>query len=822
MKNRLIHRYMLLLFIAPFWVEQRVLFADESAESNIDKQAEALLQEAIAEREQADKADHLLKEAQASLQSEVSERMHDEKKESVEEKKEEADIFLNFEEVSLASLVTYITERHKMNVIPDKALEQIKVSVKTERPYTLTQALSLLHTLLEKNGYSMVEVAGVHRILQRTAVGQHPIQTFSSMNGVEPEDLPQSDKLIRYIYYLKNIKVQIARDILISMLGDGTVEMQQELDVFIVTQKSNSIKSAMKIIKELDQSGLRQSIKIISVMYQDVDAIARLFNDEIIGQKKEESIRFISPAGKKESAYFSSSTKVIPDPERRALILMGQEKDIDRIIDFIYIMDKPSDSDESRLIIRNVQHIQADQAKAILDRMIRPPQGGTDKQALAAFKLFQDVVIAAETPKNGDQANYGCGNRLIIACNKEARPALLRLIDDLDRETPQVALEMMIVDVTQNLARELSAQMRNKSSDLFGGNLAFQTAHAAEVGGVSRLDGNLASLIASAEKGSELTLGNPGDSFDSGNIWFYLRALLQEDQSNILSQPFLTVNNRESCTLTTNDIRRVAGDFVAGAGRSGGLANTDLEANTTIQLTPRINDDGIVDLTIVINLVEFIKGNDENNPNRQIRKLETRSVMAEGEVLILGGLSKSNQTQAFWHTPLLSRIPIFGNLFKGRTRERVKQNLFIFIRPSIIKPRNEGNPDDYTQMKIDYAKYQTLNVDGYSDSKDPIQRWFFKPRNQDVKQRLKDLRAGIFRPIDDFKEGKDQPAQVNVAKDPYFQGNLKFESEKKKQKEKLKRKVVEEVRPTPLVFSKKNEERKKVIQEVAPRLKIRT
>jgi hypothetical protein len=172
-------------------------------------------------------------------------------------------------------------------------------------------------------------------------------------------------------------------------------------------------------------------------------------------------------------------------------------------------------------------------------------------------------------------------------------------------------------------------------------------------------------------------------------------------------------------------------------------------------------------------------------------------------VLVLGGLGSSRQDQSFWHTPFLEKIPLLGNLFKGRQRKHNKQNLFVFIRPSIIKPRNEGNPDDYTQMKLDYAKYQVLNVDAYSGSKDPVQRWFFKPRNQDVKQRLKDVKAGIFRPIDDFKEGKYQPTEVDIKKDPYFQPNLKLEAYKKRQKIKQNKKE-ELVRPEPIIFRKKN------------------
>lgn len=755
-----------------------------------------------------DTADDLIKEAVAAIKkSEAKKKKIETKRGFGSTKPQEddiADIYLNFGEVSLASLVSYITERTNLNIIPEKNLEQIKVSLRTEEPYTLKQALALLHTLLDKHGYSMVEVAGIQRIVPRMGAQQHPLPYYSSADGVEPKDLPDTDALIRYMYYLKNIKAVMARDILVNILGDNTVEMKQDLDVIIMTQKSNSIKFAMKLIEELDQGGLRQAIKMIKLQHTDPEVIVRLF-DEIIGRKQEqESIRFAAAAGKKESAYFSSNTKIIADSERFYLILMGQEQDIDRIIEFIKIFDRPDEADDSRLWTINLKYMEADKARALIERAIRTPQGTTNKQSLTSFKFFEDVVIAAETPKSGNQANYGSGNRLIIACNKEARPALKKLIDSIDKKYPQVAIEMMIVDVTQKLAKELSAHLRNQAENSIGKGIDFHSAQASDISIIGdNLRSNLASLIGTDKQsqGAAFTVGDPGQNFDDGNIWLYIRSLLNEKQTNILSQPFLIVNNREPCNIQSNDIRRVDGEFVGATGIRGNLAKTDLEANTSIKIVPRINADGVVDLTINIDLVEFVADSRADQPSRQIRSLDTRASMAEGQVLVLGGLNRTQQDQNFWHTPGLEKIPIFGNLFKGRERNHTKQNLFIFIRPSIIKPRDEGSPDDYTQMKIDYAKYQVLNVDAYSGSKDPIQRWFFRPRNQDTKQRLKDVRAGIFRPIDDFKEGKIQPNEVDIKKDPYFQDSLKLAQYKQKVKSKRRKKIAQP-RPEPIVFVK--------------------
>lgn len=111
----------------------------------------------------------------------------------------------------------------------------------------------------------------------------------------------------------------------------------------------------------------------------------------------------------------------------------------------------------------------------------------------------------------------------------------------------------------------------------------------------------------------------------------------------------------------------------------------------------------------------------------------------------------------------------------------------MFIRPSIIKPRFEGAPDEYTQLKLDYAKYQIMKNDTYIQDRDPIQRWFFKPTNQTIKQRLSDAARGILRPVDDYTYGRGQPKSVNMQEDPYYRVSEALEQARSKREEEVKK-----------------------------------
>jgi hypothetical protein len=62
-----------------------------------------------------------------------------------------------------------------------------------------------------------------------------------------------------------------------------------------------------------------------------------------------------------------------------------------------------------------------------------------------------------------------------------------------------------------------------------------------------------------------------------------------------------------------------------------------------------------------------------------------------------------------------------------------------------------------------------MKNDMYINDRDPIQRWFFKPTSQNIKDRVSDAARGILRPIDNFTYGKNQPKSVSIQDDPYYQ-----------------------------------------------------
>jgi len=661
---------------------------------------------------------------------------------------------LNFEKTSLAAIVNFLAERKNINIIPHKDLAAATVSLYNYKPLTVAQAWDMLPTLLEINNLTMNKVGNIYRIVSSKDSGREPLTIYSSATGTRPKDLPNTDQMLRYVYFLRNIKAENAQSILNSMFADrGAVEANKDLDVLFIKEKSLNIKAAMEIIEELDVEGLRQAIEIIQLNYESATAIARLFNDQLLGpkNKNDNAVKFLS-FNKTEVNFFSPNVKIMPDASRNTLILIGQEKDIHRIKDFINTFLDVEPVAESRVHIREIKYVPAEQIQKLVTNIIKPPQG-ISKEDLANNRFFEDVNIVADSA-NSSSGLYGSGNRLIVTCNKEDWQRLERLIDKLDRPSTQIALEVLIIDVSSDAGRQLGMQIRQSATNKFlGSDLSYGTgtltASTPSPGAnASMLEAGTSNL----SKGAVVSVGQ------TGNIWAVLRAFIDEKNANIINQPFTIVANRKPAVFSSGKTQSVIGAF---KNVQGLRDQEDNKAFNTLTITPSINSKGIVDLNIKVNFEDFDESSTPSEAgsgnNKITRNLETRAAMAEGETLIVGGLTRSKQSEQLHHFAPFSSIPIIGNLFRSKVKTSNKKNLYIFIRPSLIKPEFTGNADPYTEFKIDYAKNQVFNFQSYGKSSDPAQHFFFKPRKSTISSALDDVKSNRFSWIDNFTERRNQP-----------------------------------------------------------------
>ena len=72
-------------------------------------------------------------------------------------------------------------------------------------------------------------------------------------------------------------------------------------------------------------------------------------------------------------------------------------------------------------------------------------------------------------------------------------------------------------------------------------------------------------------------------------------------------------------------------------------------------------------------------------PSIDRREATTQVVVRDGETMVIGGVFVDTQNNNVQGVPYLSRMPVLGWLFKNKSEAVSKQELLIFLTPTIIK-----------------------------------------------------------------------------------------------------------------------------------------
>lgn len=729
---------------------------------------------------------------------------------SMVEEQEAADFNFNYENTSLVTIINEIAALKDLNVILPPGDFATTVTLHIDKKITLTQAWNLLNTLLDVAGYFIVPEGSIIRIVKSSKeISREPMPTYI---GVDPDDLPNNDQPIRYLYYLANIRISSEQDnelngILKDILPDNVlIKGDVVTNSLLLVAKANDIRAAMKIIIELDQVNFQEKIDIITLRHTSADIVARLINEQLIKPENANPYRLDTKKAK-EIPYFSGFTKIIPENRLNKLIILGRPQAVERLKDFIkkYI-DVAPDSGESILHVYRLQYLDSTKFAPILEKIVQGKEGGGPSQASAGEarggsieRFFDKVIIHTDFPLEGgaDSANtsdkqerytYYGGNNLVIAARNDDWKQIKKLIEELDTPQRQVLIEVLVADLTVEDTRMLGSMMRTPHKVPLPDQIAFQSAQLAPalpsplptvppaIGPIkTTINSDLLANAYTVSSTNQPVIANPSDTGtanianfatagttllslndNDGNTWSIWQLLQFFTNSKILSHPHVVARNNMTATVSigqqrwlTDKVKDIAGNYYGGATT---IQNKPIDATLKVYITPRVSTASTVNLQVLIDINEFLPGSD----TIQMRKLETNANVKSGGIFAIGGLIKTTSVNTVSQVPILGKIPIIGWFFKSKSNDITKNNLTVFISPTIVEPRLRAGLNEYTQDYINIAKSEASGT-LFDSLKDPITHWFFTGELDTEKAIDKFVEKDETLPINDITLKKNNP-----------------------------------------------------------------
>lgn len=686
----------------------------------------------------------------------------------------------NYENEDIITIINELAALQSINVIlPQGDILNSKITLHIDKKITLTQAWDILNTLLDVAGFFIVSQGSTIRIVKSgKEISREPMTTYI---GVSPDDLPNNDQPIRYLYYLANIKISDDQQnelngILKDLLPDNAFYKGDSVtNGLLLIAKANDIRAAMKIIIELDQVNFQEKIDIISLHHTSASIVAQLINEQLIKPENTNPYRLDTKKAK-EIPYFSGFTKIIPENRLNKLIILGRPQAVERLKKFIkQHIDVAPDSGKSILHVYQLQYLDAKTLAPVLTDIVKgggsngPSQASAGEQKSGGIeRFFDNVIIYTDSPNNegGDNANssdtqqkftYYGGNNLVVAARNDDWKQIKKLIEELDTPQKQVLIEVLVADLTVEDARLLAAMTRVPDKVPLPDSIGFQSAileqpipSALPAKPDSTLESNLlqnaynadAKLVVSDPTATPPVVGtnNLADFADSGstmlslndndgNSWSIWELAQLFSTSKILSHPHIMARNNKEAIVSIGQTRWLRDKVKDVSSVNYGGATTiqfkPIAANLTVKITPRISSASTVNLQVLVTINEFISNTTGTTNNTQvIRRLETNANIKSGGIFALGGLVRTVSATAIREVPLLGKIPIIGWFFKGKNNQIIKNNLTVFISPTIIEPRLRKGANEYTQDYINIAKADSRE-NLFDSLKDPITRWFF-------------------------------------------------------------------------------------------------
>ncbi len=290
------------------------------------------------------------------------------------------------------------------------------------------------------------------------------------------------------------------------------------------------------------------------------------------------------------------------------------------------------------------------------------------------------------SPRGLMQQSQG-SNALIVRDTETQLGVFRQLLDGLDLEVPQVQIEARIVQADTTYSRSLGVQWGIQNVNTLGDSFGvanFKTGNTGSFGNQTsnflvNLPATVGGLVATPGVGFTIgkTNGAMLDMRLSAGELLGLSKVIAAPKVTTLDKREAKISQGESIPFQTTSLQGTQTTFV----------DANLELTVTPQITSRDPKEIGKLIMMKVRATRNAVGARSNpaGPSIDRREANTQVNIRDGETMVIGGVFIDTQSNNVAGIPYLSRVPVLGWLFKNKTESVAKQELLIFLTPTIVK-----------------------------------------------------------------------------------------------------------------------------------------
>ena len=546
-----------------------------------------------------------------------------------------------------------------------------------------------------------------------------------------------------------------------GLLEDIHITSDPRINALIISAPAKTMELLARVIADLDvPPQARANVKVITLKRADAGYTAQIIQQIFLGTTA------TAPTGAGGGGAGGATVTIAPSPaapgfpravftlgpvtptgapviplslavdtRTNSLILAGSPNDIDVIQILVSRLEDATLVHERRHEVIALRNASApDVANALQGFITNSLTVFSRAGELSAFEeMMRDIVIVPEP----------FTNKLLVSATPHYFNQLLRLIEALDEQPPQVVIQVLVAEVDLNVAEEFGVEIGLQSPVLFnrsvfpappfvgtGTNVLTNTGATTNLvqPGVTVNTTNPVALqgfnfnnasnfalplgsnpvvnpgVVGFQGLSNLGVGRTSPTLGVGGFVFsassdvfnlLIRALKVQGRMDVLSRPQVMATNNQVATLSVGQNVPI----ITSTSVSLGTTSTNIErlaVGVNLSVIPRINPDGTVLMHVKPEVSSIISqtvplGNGIFGTSYNDQTVETTVLAGDGETVAIGGLIQKSDKKSENKVPWLGDLPYLGTLFRFRTQDKTKSELIIILTPHIVRSRADAD-----------------------------------------------------------------------------------------------------------------------------------
>ncbi|MFN4290090.1 MAG: type II secretion system secretin GspD [Permianibacter sp.] len=626
---------------------------------------------------------------------------------------------LNLKDADIRVVIEQVSKLTGKTFVLDPRVQGQKITILSQHMMDEKEIYDTFLTILKVYGFAAVETNGIVKIVQEQTARQDSVPVA----GPESSKRYRGDEMITRVIKVEHVDAnQLVPVLRVLVPQQGHMAPYTRTNVLVINDSAANIERLVEIIRQIDKAS-EEEVEIIPLKHASADEIVRILeNLDRQGAKAEDPI---------------NKPRFTADVRTNSILLSAAGKARLRLRAMIAQLDQPVASGGNTKVIY-LHYAKAEDVAKVLT--------GVSQQL---EKQEEGKKSEGGSPRGRNGENFSIDshedtNALVITAPPDMMRSLEAVIRQLDIRRAQVHVEAMIVEISDNKAKELGVQwlFADRSDDA---TRPLGVINYTNTGpGIGQIAG--AALQQRGQDGTttvtidpttgvrtETTTPSNGDNGaalgqvlgslqgigmglgrikDNGfSFGAFIRALGSNTDSNVLSMPSVTtLDNEEAEFLAGQEVPVITGSTLGGNNQNPFQQVDRKEIGIKLKLKPQINEGDAVKLTIEQE-VSNIAGTTGVDIITNKRSIKNSVLVEDGDTIVLGGLVDDDVQESVQKVPILGDIPLLGHLFKSQKSTKVKRNLLVFIRPTIIR-----DADSMSQLSArKYDSIRKVQLDAQED-----------------------------------------------------------------------------------------------------------